>query len=69
VVWEAASSQRLGRESLPSGTGQGSLEFNAKDLTVSYSQPVKLGNSGIKGDISVEVNGKEKNLTFTFCEN
>jgi RHS repeat-associated protein len=55
--------------SLPRGTGQGSLEFNAKDLTVTYSQPVKLGNSGIKGDITVEVNGKEKNLTVTFCEN
>ena len=56
-------------DSLPSGTGQGSLEFSAKDLTVSYSQPVKLGNSGINGEINIEVNGKEKSLTFTFCEN
>ena len=46
--------------------GDVTLEFSAKDLSVSVSRPVTLPG-GLKADFSLEVNGKDKKVTATLC--
>ncbi len=53
---------------LQGGTkGNVTLEFNALQQSISMSRPVTFPGN-LKKEIGVEVNGKDKTITFTICE-